>query len=131
LQTTQLEVVKKQLLPSPLRLPQVLALEVAPDRVQFHQLHQWFLQSQQIQSSQHLQSQLRFQVRRHLPQANLLLPLSHQLQLRLNLQLLVLTQEQILVQAQRKAAPQSAQPVTTTRLLSHSIRLLAQKRLKL
>jgi hypothetical protein len=129
LQTTQLEVVRKQQLPSLLKLPQVLVLEEVPDRVQFHQLRQWFLQSQQIQSSQHLQSQLRFQVRRHLSQANLLL--YHQLLLRLNQLPLVLTQEQILVQAQRKAAPQSAQPVTTTRLRSHSIRLLAQKRLKL
>jgi hypothetical protein len=43
----------------------------------------------------------------------------------------VLTQERILVQAQQKAAPQSVQPVTTTLLLFHSIRLLAQKLLKL
>jgi hypothetical protein len=131
LQTTQLEVVRKQQLPSLLKLPQVLVLEEVPDRVQFHQLHQWFPQSQQIQSSQHLQSLLRFQVRRHLPQSNLLLPPSHQVQFRLNLLLRVLTQERIMVQAQQTEAPQSAQPVTTTRLLSHSIRLLAQKRLKL
>jgi hypothetical protein len=88
-----LEVVRKQQLPSLLKLPQVLVLEEVPDRVQFHQLHQWFPQSQQIQSSQHLQSQLRFQVRRHLPQANLLLPPSHQLLLRLNQLPLVLTLE--------------------------------------
>ena len=41
-----LEVVKKQLLPSLLRLPQVLVLEEVPDQAQFRRLHQWSLQSQ-------------------------------------------------------------------------------------
>jgi hypothetical protein len=36
-----------------------------------------------------------------------------------------------MVQAQQTEAPQSVQPVTTTLLLFHSIRLLAQKLLKL
>jgi hypothetical protein len=78
------------------------------------------LQSLQIQSSQLLQSLLRFQVHRRLPQVTLLQRLSRQLQHLLIQQI----QEQPQVRAIQvllMAVPLSVQAVTTTLHLFHSI----------